>query len=86
MVIAGTVSDAGQDGTRALDGQSVDVMLSDDANPRGRRFTQKVPVTAGRATLLVDLPFRPSVAVVDPFIRRLDRERSNNRKLIADSR
>jgi hypothetical protein len=61
-------------------GERIDVVLLDDASPANTLCAGTVLIDAGRATMSVVLPSRPTHVVIDPFIRRIDRERSNNRK------
>ena len=66
-----------------LDAESIDLVLA-GAAPGDALFAGKVRFSAGRAALEIDLPARPEFAVADPLVRRIDRERSNNRKRFVD--
>jgi ABC-2 type transport system permease protein len=66
-----------------LDGEAIGVALL-GGSPRHSIFVGTVPFTRGRARLMLDLPTKPLYVVADPFVRRIDRERSNNRKRFVD--
>ncbi|HSU15905.1 hypothetical protein [Longimicrobium sp.] len=66
---------------RPIDGETIDVAIFDGDPSTGRvLYAGKRPVAGGRITLDVDLPARPAYAVADPFVRRIDRDRTDNRK------
>lgn len=82
ITIAAVKGDAAADVEVPVDGERIDLVLVDEAMPLKHTYATTIELVGGRAATAVDLPFRPTHALVDPMIRRLDRQRSNNSKSI----
>lgn len=85
--VAKTVTRGAADEPRSADGESLDVAVYDDAPGSGRLlYAGKHLVTGGRIALTVDLPEPPAYVVVDPLVRRIDRDRTNNTRRVVAAR
>jgi hypothetical protein len=63
-----------------MSGELIDVaMLAGDGKVL---YAGKHRVEQGRIAVTVDLAVKPIAVVVDPLVRRIDRERANNRRRI----
>ena len=70
----------GREVARPADGEAIDVAVYDDRPEVGRvLYAAKHRVAGGRIALSLDLPSRPAYVVVDPYLRRIDRDRTDNR-------
>ncbi|MCC3160047.1 hypothetical protein LJ737_22610 [Hymenobacter sp. 15J16-1T3B] len=69
------------------DGESFDVAVLDGPPGTGRElYRAEAPVVDGRIQLQLRLGRRPAYVVVDPAVRYLDRDRTNNQRRFAASR
>jgi ABC-2 type transport system permease protein len=86
ITAAKTVRRGTTDVPLSMEGEAIDVAVYDGNPQTGRRlYAGKHTVTEGRIALSLDLAARPAFVVVDPFVRRIDRDRTDNRKRIAIS-
>jgi len=68
---------------RSADGEMLDVAVwVGDALSGQLLHDAKHPVAEGRIDLVLDLPARPERVVVDPYVRRIDRDRTNNQRRV----
>jgi hypothetical protein len=63
-----------------LERDHLDLAIFDDASPRNQIYSGQLSLIEGRGSLRIHLPVRPGRIVLDPLVRRLDRDRSNNAK------
>jgi hypothetical protein len=68
---------------RSADGEMLDVAVY-DATSGGDHllYAGKHRVVGNRIDVALDLPSKPAFIVADPFIRRIDRLRTNNRRAL----
>jgi ABC-2 type transport system permease protein len=79
-----TARRGGSDVARTMDGEAIDVAVLDGNPWTGRMlYAGKARVVGGRIALTVDVPARPAYVVVDPYVRRIDRDRTDNAKRLA---
>jgi len=75
----------GEEMRTAMEDEEIDVAVYDGAQGTGRALhAARVRVVDGRADFALELPAQPAVVVVDPFVRRIDRDRSDNRLRVTE--
>jgi hypothetical protein len=67
-----------------MGGESIDVAVLDGPPGSGRvLYAGSRRVVDGAVAVSIDVSGRPAWVVVDPFVRRIDRDRTNNAKRVA---